>query len=164
MLKKTITFDDLDGNSVTEEFYFNLNKAEMVEMSAGGFEAILQQMLDTKDMKEMLKLIKELLGKAVGKRSEDGKRFIKNQEITDDFLQSEAFSELFMELVTDDGTKAQEFFIGLMPKGLGEKAQATILPVNPPKIEEIPQVKALQDLSKEELLERFKEQQRNKND
>lgn len=137
MLKKTITYTNLfDDTQVTEEFYFNLTKAEMIEMAAGGYEEVLQKMLETKNTGEMLKLIKELVGKAVGKRSEDGKRFIKSQEITDEFLQSEAFSELFMELVTSEGKQAEEFFMGLMPKGLGQQAQATILPVNPPKISE----------------------------
>lgn len=122
MLKKTITFKDLDGNDVTEDFYFNLSKAEITELQFskdGGLLEFLQQVINTKDAGTVIGTFKEIVSQCVGKRSEDGRRFIKNQEVTDDFLQSDAYSVLFMELLTDAG-KAAEFIRGIVPADLAE--------------------------------------------
>ncbi len=122
MLKKTITYPDLDGNSITEDFYFNLSKAEIAEMElshAGGFSGYLKTMIETQDGAQIIATFKNILLSAIGRRSEDGKRFVKSQEIRDEFVQTEAYSQLFMELVTD-GTAAAQFVESIVPSDLRE--------------------------------------------
>lgn len=122
MLKKTITFPDLDGNDVTEDFYFNLNKAELAELELShksGLADHLRKIVDANDGGAIMDKFKEIITMSVGRRSEDGRRFIKNEEITNEFLQTNAYSELFIELVTD-ADAAAAFIRGIVPTDLKE--------------------------------------------
>lgn len=126
MLKKTITFEDLDGNPITEDFYFNISKADLAEMEfsqKGGMQDHLNAIVKAEDGKEIMRIFKEIIAMAVGKRSEDGRRFIKTEDIRDEFLQTDAYSVLFMELVTDAG-KGAEFITAIMPGDLAAKVAA----------------------------------------
>lgn len=129
MLKKTITFNDLDGNPVTEDFYFNLTKAELAEMELsekGGLTAHLKRVIAATEDGEGSQIIatfKDIIMRAVGRRSEDGRRFVKNQDIRDDFLQTEAYSEMFMELCTN-ATAASDFVKAILPSGMAEELEA----------------------------------------
>lgn len=117
MLKKTITFKDLDGNDVTEDFYFNLTKAEIAELQLshkGGYAEHLKRVISTDDGGLIISTFKDLVMRSVGRRSEDGRRFIKNKEIADEFLQSEAYSEMFLKLVTD-ANEGAAFVRAIMP-------------------------------------------------
>ena len=125
MIKKTISYEDYDGVKRTEDFYFNLSKPELVEMQtseSGGLDKRIEKMQQTQDISKIIELMKEVIQRSYGVKSDDGKRFIKNQEVLDEFLQSEAYSELFMELATD-ADKAAEFIQGILPKGLAEEAK-----------------------------------------
>ena len=118
MLKKTITYTDYNDVERTEDFYFNLTKAEILEMEAskvGGLSNIIQIIVNSQDASEIIPLFKEIVLKAYGEKSLDGKRFVKNKEITEGFAQTEAYSQLFMELATDDKA-ATAFINGIMPK------------------------------------------------
>lgn len=120
MLKKTITYTDYDGNERTEDYYFNLSKAELLEMEMstnGGLEKFCQKIIAEKDTKRMMEMWKELILKSYGEKSLDGKRFIKSQELVDSFTQTEAYSELFMELASNADTAAA-FVKGIIPKNL----------------------------------------------
>jgi hypothetical protein len=122
MLKKTITFKDLDGNDVSEEFYFNLSKAEITEMELsmdGGFSAYLRTIIESKDGAQIMATFKKIITASVGKRSEDGRRLIKNQEVIDDFVQSDAYSVLFMELVTN-AEAAASFMQNIVPSDVSD--------------------------------------------
>ena len=129
MLKKTITFEDYDGNSRTEDFYFNLSKAEIAEMEMsidGGVSKLLDKIVETNDNQKIVKYFKEFILKSYGKKSLDGRRFMKSKEITDEFSQTEAYSQLFMELATD-ADKASEFVNGIIPKSDDETAKPNAL-------------------------------------
>lgn len=118
MLKKTITYTDFDGNVQTEDFYFNLTKAEITEMDLcydGGMNAIVEKINRTTDGRTIVEIFKDLIRKAYGEKSLDGKRFMKNKEITDSFTATEAYSELFMEFLTD-ADSAADFVNGIIPK------------------------------------------------
>lgn len=118
MLKKTITYIDYDGIERTEDFYFNLTKAEVAEMemsSHGGMERLLQQIAMTQDRKRLVELFKEIILKSYGEKSMDGRRFIKSKELSEAFSQTEAYSELFMQLATDTEA-ASKFINGVMPQ------------------------------------------------
>lgn len=122
MLKKRIKYTDYDGNEREEDFYFNLSKAELVELELttdGGLEQMIQKITDTRDMPKLIELFKRLILMSYGEKSENGKRFIKSKELSDAFAQTEAYSELFMELATDDKA-ASEFVNGIVPQGLAE--------------------------------------------
>lgn len=117
MLKKRIKYIDYDGNEREEDFYFNLNKAEVTEMELsqdGGLAKTVRRIIDAQDNKRLIEIFKELILKAYGEKSTDGKRFIKNQELRDSFAQTEAFSELFMELATN-ADAAAAFVNGIIP-------------------------------------------------
>lgn len=117
MLKKTISYVDFDGNKRTEDFYFNLTKAEVTEMemsTEGGLVKMLEKIVSTQDSKRIIEVFKELILKAYGEKSPDGKRFIKTQELREAFSQTEAYSELFMELATNADASAA-FVNGIVP-------------------------------------------------
>lgn len=118
MLKKTVKYVDYNGEEREEDFYFNLTKAELTQMQLsekGGLDALLDRILQTRDEPSMIKMFKEIIDLSYGVKSADGRRFIKNQEVLDDFRQTEAYSELFMELATDSEA-AGEFINGIVPK------------------------------------------------
>ena len=125
MLKKTITYVDYNGNERTEDFYFNLTKAEIMEMemtTSGGFAEMLQRIVAAQDAPTIVKVFKDLVLKAYGQKSPDGKRFIKNEELREEFSQTEAYSQLFMELATD-ADMAAKFVNGIVPADISQQAK-----------------------------------------
>ena len=138
MLKKTITYTDFNGNEVTEDFYFNFTKAEVIEMEAsaeGGYGEMIKKIAEEKNVSLMMKTFKEFILNSVGVKSEDGKRFRKSKEYTEEFASSEAYSVLFTELCTD-ADAATAFISGIFPldadqrKQFLEQAKVTGLPEN----------------------------------
>lgn len=122
MLKKSITYEDFDGNEVTEDFYFHLSKAELIEMEMshkGGFEKYLKAIVKAEDGAAIIAEYKKLVLMTYGQKSEDGKGFVKSQALRDKFESTNAYSELFMELCTN-ATLAAEFVNGVIPRGLAE--------------------------------------------
>ncbi len=110
MLKKTIAYKDYDNNERVEDFYFNLSKAEILEMeygTTGGMTKIIEQMVATQDTARIMKMFKEIIMRSYGEKSLDGKRFIKSPELAEAFIQTEAYSNLFMELIQDPEKFAQ---------------------------------------------------------
>lgn len=123
MLKKTITYVDYNGNERTEDFYFNLTKAEIMQMQMstnGGMDELIQRVVATQDAPELIRIFKDLINKSYGVKSLDGKRFIKTDEITGEFTQTEAYSQLFMELATN-AESAAEFVNGIIPSNTAVK-------------------------------------------
>ena len=129
MIKKTITYSDYNGNERTEDFYFNLTKAEIMEMEMsikGGLAEMIKRVVDAQDAPEIIKIFKELIMKAYGVKSPDGKRFMKSPEILAEFVETEAFSELFMELATD-ADAASKFVNGVVPANMANQVEAKAL-------------------------------------
>lgn len=134
MLKKTITYTDYDGLERTEEFRFNLTKAELVDMeltTAGTFSETMKRIIAEKDIIRIAKLFKELLLKSYGVKSDDGKRFIKSLELSEAFSQTEAYSDLYIELLSNP-EEAAKFFAEVAPKmdevSAVPAANVTVLP------------------------------------
>ena len=126
MLKKTITYTDYNGVSRTEDFWFNLSKAELLEMQLttdGGLVEMLQKIVAAKDTKSIISIFKDIIFKAYGEKSPDGKRFMKSKEISEAFSQTEAYSQLFIELSTDDKAAAA-FINGIVPADVAKEAVA----------------------------------------
>ena len=122
MLKKTVTYVDYNGVERTEDFYFNLSKAEVTEMELsveGGFSKMLEEIVKSNDNARILEVFKEMVLKAYGEKSADGRRFIKSKELAEAFSQTEAYSEIFMELAMDEKAAAA-FVNGIMPANLGK--------------------------------------------
>lgn len=118
MLKKTITYTDYNDVERTEDFYFNITRAEVIEMemtTTGGMIAMIEKITAAQDTPTLFRLFKNLILKAYGEKSDDGKAFMKSEAISDAFSYTEAYSELLTELVTD-ADKASEFVNGILPK------------------------------------------------
>lgn len=121
MFKKTITWTDYDGKEITEDFYFNLTRAEIMEMelgTEGGLEQLLTRIVKAQDYVELSRYFKQIILMSYGEKSPDGKRFIKVRQDGSkpslDFQQTEAFSIMYMELATDDKAAA-DFINGIIP-------------------------------------------------
>lgn len=139
MLKKTITYEDFNGDTVSEDFFFHLSKAELVELELshrGGLSEALKRIVASEDGKSIIAEFKNIILGAYGKRSDDGRRFIKTQELRDEFESSEAYSVLFMEMVTD-AEAAAEFVNGVIPKNLAEEAAKLAARTESPQPEQL---------------------------
>lgn len=120
MYKKTITYEDYNGVERTEDFWFNLTKAELMKMemsTQSGMSDLLQKMMRESDNKRLTELFEELILNAYGEKSLDGKRFVKSKELSEAFSQTEAYSELFFELATN-ADSAIAFIKGIIPSSL----------------------------------------------
>lgn len=117
MIKKTITYTDYNGNQRTESFWFNLTKAEVtrMEMSVqGGMAEMIDRIIDAQDAPSLISTFETMIQKSYGVKTPDGRGFVKRPEDLEAFMATEAYSELFMELVTN-ATAAAEFVNGIMP-------------------------------------------------
>lgn len=124
MLKKLITYVDYDGRERKENFYFYLNKAELMEMELGvdgGMQQMIQLIIDKQDIPKIMDAFKRIILKAYGEKSPDGRRFIKSKELSEAFSQTEAYSNLYMELVTD-ANAAAAFINSIVPEEVANAA------------------------------------------
>ena len=134
MLKKTVTYEDFNEVERTEDFYFHFTEAELTDMNLdenGGLAEKLQKIIDSKDVKQIKDYFKWIVLKAYGEKSDDGRRFMKSEEISKAFEQTQAYSDIWMELATDE--KAASYFVnGIMTKKLmTEMEKQNIKPVAP---------------------------------
>lgn len=126
MLKKNITYTDYNGTERSEDFYFNLTKAELMEMemsTTGGLAEMINRIVAAQDAPAIIKIFKDLVLKAYGVKSPDGKRFIKSEELRTEFAQTEAYSNMFMELATD-ADAASAFINGIIPADMSKQLAA----------------------------------------
>lgn len=131
MITKSITYTDYNGVERTENFMFNLSKAEIMEMeltTTGGLAEMIQRIVAAQDTPSIIKIFKDLILKSYGVKSPDGKHFVKSKELSTEFSQSEAYSVLFMELATD-ADAAAAFVNGIVPSDVVKQAKA--MPVAP---------------------------------
>lgn len=153
MIKKTVKYEDFNGDVVKEDLYFHLSKAELMDLEVGSenkFSDRLTKVTETEDAGEVLSVFKEILQNAYGERSEDGKRFVKNSRIREEFASSEAYSELLYELISNPD-EAARFVNGLLPASLMEEAESRINSGGDPKqTEALKKMKALSEERKKE--------------
>lgn len=132
MLKKTVEYTDYNGNVRKEDFFFNLTKAELAEMNfsvSGGMERMLTDIIAAQDMPKIAAAFKEILMKSYGEKSADGRRFVKSEELSKAFSQTEAYSKIYMELLSDEsGKTAADFVNSVFPKELANAVKAETLP------------------------------------
>lgn len=124
MLKKQIKYVDYDGRERNETFYFNLNKAELTDMeltTVGGMQRLIDLIIDKQNMPEIIKTFKKIILMSYGEKSADGRRFIKSEELSTAFSQTEAFSELYMELISN-GQAAADFLNAIVPPDIAARA------------------------------------------
>lgn len=119
MYKKTITYTDFNGDEFTDDFYFNLSKAELIKLETttekGGFITMLEALLKDRNVPEVLKAYDKLIRLSYGKKTPDGRQFVKREEYLEEFLSCGAYDELYTELMTNDNA-AVEFIKGITPK------------------------------------------------
>lgn len=131
MIKKTMTFTDYDGNKRTEDFWFNLNKAEVAKMelgTIGGIQKMIERLVQEQDSARIVEIFDQMICCSYGKKSPDGKRFIKSPELLEEFKQTEAYSDLFVELLGNPDMAAA-FFNEVLPKMDNDAVPATEAPV-----------------------------------
>lgn len=134
MLKKTIEFVDYNGVTRKEDHYFNFSEAEITEMelsTVGGLSEMINSIVKAQDGPAIMKMFKDIILGAYGVKSPDGREFIKSDEISKKFSQTEAYSKLFMELVTD-AEAAAAFVNGIVPKNASEAAKEAAAPAITP--------------------------------
>ena len=120
MIKKTFTYTDYNGNERTEDHFFHLNKAELMKMEmseTGGLVEMVQRIVKAQDTPAIIRVFEDMILKSYGQKSPDGREFVKNDELRRSFAQTEAYSDLFMELATNSD-KAAEFVNGIMPNDI----------------------------------------------
>ena len=120
MLKKTVKYEDFDGNEREEDFYFNLTKAELIDLemsNEGGLDKFLDRIMKEKSSVKLIDMFKKIVIMAYGVKSDDGKRFVKNDTVREEFLSTNAYSEIFTELASD-ADAAAKFMVGIMPKDI----------------------------------------------
>lgn len=125
MIKKTMTTVDFGGTERTEDYYFNLTKAEIMEMQLctdGGFVETVKKIVEAKNQLELTRLFKKIICASYGVLSPDGRKFVKNQQVLDDFMATQAYSDLYIELLSGDGKAAEDFVNGILPKDLTNEA------------------------------------------
>lgn len=128
MIKKTINYENFDGEEITEDAYFHLTKAELLDLEykeETPFTEYLKQMQDSTTPKTVLHVLRELISASYGKKTDDGKRFVKNEELTNAFVSSDAYSELLFGLLNDP-EEATKFFESIMPPKLLAQAKAEL--------------------------------------
>ena len=125
MKKMTIKYTDFNDVEREEDFYFNLTEAELMEMNfttKGGLEGYIRDIVNTRDTPALADLFKKIINKSYGKKSTDGRNFVKNEKILADFTSTQAYSNLYMMLLSDTD-KATDFINGIVPKNVAEAAQ-----------------------------------------
>ena len=128
MIKKTITYTDLNDAENTEDYYFHINKGEMMRMQLSEGMALdvkIDRLIQTRDYKEIVATIESFIDLSYGVRSENGKSFIKNPKQLELFKSSEAYSELVWSLYTDED-EMRDFIFGIFPSNLKEVTEETL--------------------------------------
>ena len=136
MFKRTIKYTDFNGNAQVEEVFFHLSKAEIIEMEAKNVQELFEKIVKNQDKEQLVGEFKRLILAAYGQKSEDGKRFIKTPELSQEFSQTAAFDELFLELCTNENS-ATNFIMGILPKDLMDQVAAAVpqdKPTGPPPV------------------------------
>lgn len=136
MLKKEITYENFDGEETTETFYFNVSKPEIIELEVdiqGGFGRMMERIVEANDTKLLIQEFKRIILLAYGVKSEDGKRFIKSDELREEFTQTAAYSELFMQLALD-ADAAADFIKAILPRDLSDTIEEVKPAPQPPQI------------------------------
>lgn len=133
MYNYRMTYEDFNGNERSEDFYFNLTEQELMKMNTmvdGGMEQLLNKIIDSQDVKEIVNLFETIIKAAYGEKSPDGRRFVKSEEVWQNFSQTNAYSKLYMELISDP-KKASEFIRGIIPKQIATEMdkRTTKLPI-----------------------------------
>ena len=126
MYKIQKTYTDYNGNERTEDFWFNLSKSELVEMAysvEGGLEQVLEKIIRENDKNKIITFFKDLVLRAYGEKSADGRRFMKSDEISKAFSETPAYSDIFMDLATD-ANAASAFVNGIMPSNLAKELES----------------------------------------
>lgn len=126
MIKKTITYSDFNGTERTEDFYFNLTKAEITKMELsikGGLAEMIKRIVDAQDTPAIIEVFEDLIKRSYGVKTPDGRGFVKKAEDLESFMSTEAYSQLFMELATN-AEAAAAFVNGVVPADMAKQVAA----------------------------------------
>lgn len=128
MLERTFTYEGFDGKMHTDKWNFYLSKADLLEINVESFvglDVLLKRLFDSQNGREIMSIIREIVLRSVGKPSADGRRFIRTPELRDEFYQTEAYTQLMLEMF-EDPNKVNEFLISVVPSDMAEKIRASM--------------------------------------
>jgi len=132
MLIKPITYTDFDGETRTEKFHFNLSRTECLEFEAEagsiGLKKLLEKMVKEEDTKRLFAWFKKIVLTAYGEKSIDGKRFVKSEELSKAFEQSNAYDVLMVELFTGGEKAVADFINAVIPSADGAQGAPVAIP------------------------------------
>jgi hypothetical protein len=130
MLKHTLTYTDFNGEQITEDLYFHMSEADLIRLDATypqGLESAINEMVEADDKMAIFEMFETLVARAYGQKSEDGKRFVRNEQVREEFLQTAAYEALVSELVMDEEAAAK-FFSAMVPQQLLSRAEEQVKP------------------------------------
>jgi hypothetical protein len=133
MFERKFTYEGFDGKTYEDTWGFYLSKADILEIQLGtfvGLDQLMKRLIETQNGKEIMAVVKEIILKSVGHTSPDGRKFLRNEDLRDEFYQTDAYSQLFTELVTDP-EKVLEFIFGAVPKDIGDKMREEYAKTHP---------------------------------
>ncbi len=125
MYHREIEFEDFNGTTRKETFYFNLSRHEVLDLewrTPGGIENYMKTIMATLDGQKLADMFQMLIDKSYGVKSPDGRSFVKGDQILNNFKFTNAYDNLYVELATDDKAAA-EFINGIFPKEAVEAAR-----------------------------------------
>lgn len=139
MIKRTVTYEDFNGVTHTEDLYFNLTKTEMSkivleeakfdpdgnqdEESMNAFSDRLREIGRSGDGKKIIDMFEWLLKISYGEKSEDGRRFVKNDEVYEDWRYSASYDQFWQDLMLSETGDMVEFINGIIPADLMKAAE-----------------------------------------
>ncbi len=130
MIKQTVTYIDYDGTQRTEDKYFHMTKRELIkwetESGSGGMDKFIEKIIETEDRKTLIEMFDDLILRAYGEKSIDGRSFVKTPELRKEFEDSACYDQLFMDLIQDTD-KLTTFVNGLIPEGLPKPTEQPTL-------------------------------------
>lgn len=125
MIKKTITYKDFNDVKRTEDYYFNLTKAELTDLqlsAEGGLDVLINRIIKEQNITEIMRIFKLIIQKSYGIKSDDGKHFRKSDEIFEDFANTNAYDELLVDIISSPES-AEKFIEGILPAGYADKVK-----------------------------------------
>lgn len=131
MIKKTLTWTNFNDKQVTEDFYFHLSKPEVLQLEVGvkgGLTELIKKVIATEDHNELVAWFQKIILASYGQKSEDGRRFIKSPQLSEEFAQTGAYETLFFELAGDDQA-ASQFIKGILPADVQDKPKIQVTDV-----------------------------------
>lgn len=127
MFKHSVEYVDFNGSDRKEDLYFHLSLPEVTRLEAEigmGLEDYIKGLTTNQELNTLLAFLERMLLSSYGQKTSDGKSFIKSQVIREAFEYSQAYAEIF-EQVLSNPDLARKFGENVADNGKSKKNQVT---------------------------------------